>query len=128
MQGIYPWIHHSHLRIWLRLNLKAFPLLPEPASRERVTIDTLGHEVSEAEKVLKDRVYHKTLQCRIQWKRYGEIQETWELLDALGGASTVLLTYWFETYNETIPFHLPFTHYQGWSAWTVQQSEYASLY
>ena len=44
MQVIHPWIHHSHLRIYLRPNLKAFPGLPEPASKEPVTIDASGQE------------------------------------------------------------------------------------
>ena len=38
-QGIHHWIHRSHLRIYVRPNLKAFPGLLEPASKEPVTID-----------------------------------------------------------------------------------------
>ena len=107
MQGIHPWIHRSHLRIYLRPNLKAFPGLPEPASKEPVTIDASGQEEWEVEKVLKDRIYRKKCQFLIHWKGYDEIEATWEPLDILEGASTALRTYWFETYNETIPFHLP---------------------
>jgi len=57
MQGIHPWIHRSHLRIYLRPDLKAFPGLPEPSSKEPVTIDASGQEEWEVEKVLKDRIY-----------------------------------------------------------------------
>ena len=32
-----------------------------------------------------------------------------------------------KTYNETIPFHLPWTHNEVWAAWTVQQPEYIPL-
>ena len=49
-------------------------------------------------------------------ERYDEIEATWEPLDALEGASTALRTYWFETYNETIPFHAPWTYNEVWSA------------
>ena len=119
MQGIHPWIHHSHLRIYLRPDLKAFPGLPEPISKEPVTIDASGQEEWEVEKVLKDGIYRKKRQFLIHWKGYDEIEATWEPLDLLEGASTALRTYWFETYNETILFHLPWTHNQVWSAWTV---------
>jgi len=44
MQGIHPWIHRSHLRIYLTPDLKAFPGLPEPSSKEPVTIDASGQE------------------------------------------------------------------------------------
>jgi len=39
MQGIHPWIHRSHLRIYLRPDLKVFPGVPEPSSKEPVTIN-----------------------------------------------------------------------------------------
>jgi len=39
MQGIHPWIHHSHLRIYPRPDLKAFPGLPERTSKKPVTIN-----------------------------------------------------------------------------------------
>ena len=54
MHGIHPWIHRSHLRIYLRPDLKAFPGLPQPAPKEPVTIDASGQEEWEVEKVLKD--------------------------------------------------------------------------
>jgi len=44
MQGIHPWIHCSHLRIYFRPDLKAFRGLPEPSSKEPVTIDASGQE------------------------------------------------------------------------------------
>ena len=44
MQGIDLWIHRSHLQICLGPDLKAFPGLPEPSSKEPVTIDTPGQE------------------------------------------------------------------------------------
>ena len=81
----------------------------------------------EVEKVLKDQIYRKKRGLQIHWKGYDEILATWEPLDTLEGASTALRTYSFETYNETIPFHLPWTHNEVWSAWTVQQSEYMPL-
>ena len=112
MQGIHPWIDRSHLRIYLRPDHKAFPGLPEPASKEPVTIDTSGQEAWEVETVLKYRIYRKQRQFLIHWKGYDEIEATWEPLDALEGVSTALRTYWFETYNETIPFHHPSTHYE----------------
>ena len=39
MHSSYAWIHRSHLRIYLKPDLKAFPGVPEPASKEPVTID-----------------------------------------------------------------------------------------
>ena len=56
MQVIHPWIHRSHFRIYLRPNLKAFSGLPEPTSKEPVTIDASGQEEWEVEKVVKDRI------------------------------------------------------------------------
>ena len=56
MQGIHASIHRSHLRIYLRPDLKASPGLPEPCSKEPVTIDGSGQEEWEVEKVLKDRI------------------------------------------------------------------------
>ena len=50
MQGRDSWIHRSHLRIYLRPDLKAFPGLPEPASKEPFTIDASGEEEWEVEK------------------------------------------------------------------------------
>ena len=128
MQGIHPCIHRSHLRIYLRSDLKAFSELPEPALKEPVTIDASRQEGSEVENVLKDRIYRKKRQFLIHWKGYNEIEPTWEPLDVSEGANTALRTYWFETYNKTIPFHLPWTHNEVWSAWTVQQPEYIPLW
>ena len=127
MQGIHPWIHRSPLGIYLRPDLNTFPGLAEPACKEPVTIDASGQEEWEVEKVLKDRIYPKKRQFLIHWKGYDEIEATWELLDALEGASTALRTHWFETYNETFPFYLPWTHNEVWSAGTVQQPEYIPL-
>ena len=127
MQGIHPWIYRSHLRIYLRPDLKAFPGLPEPTSKERVTLDALGQEEWEVEKVFKERIYHKKCKFLIHWKGYNKIEATWEPLDALEGASTALTIYWFDTYNETIPFHLSWTHNEYWSAWTVQEPDYVPL-
>ena len=53
MQGIHPWIHRSHLRIYLRPDPKAFPGLPEPASEEPVTINASGQEEWEVERFLR---------------------------------------------------------------------------
>ena len=53
MQGIHPWIHRSHLRIYLRPDLKAFPGHPEPASKEPVTIDPSGQEEWEVKRFLR---------------------------------------------------------------------------
>ena len=127
MQGIHPWIHRSHLRIYLRPDYKALPGLPEPASKEPVTIDASGQEESEVERVLKDRIYRKKRQFLLHWKGYDEIKATWEPLDALEGGSTTLRTYWFDTYNETIPFHFPWTHNERSSAWTVQKPAHVPL-
>ena len=99
MQGIYTCIHRIHLRIYLRPDLKVFPGLPEPTSKDPVTIDTSGQEEREVEKVLKDRIYRKKYQFLVHWKRYDEIEATWETVAALEEASTTLRTYWCETYN-----------------------------
>ena len=93
MQGIHPWIHRSHLRIYLRPDLKAFPELPQPTCKEPVRIDASRQEEWEVEKVLKDRIYRKKRQFLIHWKGYDEIEATWEPLDILEGASTALRTY-----------------------------------
>ena len=122
MQGIHPWILCSHLRIYLRPDLKTFLGLPEPAPKEPVTIDASGPAEWEVEKVLMDRIYWRKCQLLIHWKEYDEIEAIWEPLDALEGARTVLRTYCFKTYNETIPFHLEVS-----STWTVQQPEYIPL-
>ena len=127
MQDIPPWIHCSHLQIYLRPDLKVFPGFPELASKEPDTIDVRGQDEWEVEKVLKDRIYRKKRQFLNYGKGYEEIEATWEALDALAGASTALKTYCFETYNETIPFLLHWTHNEVWSAWTVQQPEYITL-
>ena len=127
MQGIHPWIHRSHLRIYLRLDLKALPGLSQSAPKEPVTIDASGQEEWEVEKVLKDRIYPKKRQFLIHWKDYDVIEATWEPLVVLEGASTTLRTYWFETYNETMPFHFPWIHNEVLSAWTGQQQEYIPL-
>jgi len=84
MQGIHPWIHRSNLRIYLRPNLKAFPGLPEPSSKEPVTIDASGQEEWEVEKVLKDRIYRKKRQFLIHWKGYDEIKATVTILSSSG--------------------------------------------
>ena len=127
MQGIHPWIHRSHLRISLRPDLQAFPGLPEPISKEPVTIDASGREEWEVEKVIKDQIYRKQRRFLIHRKGYDEIEATWEPLNVLEGATTALRTYWFDTCNETIPFHLPWTYNECWSAWTVLTSEYIPL-
>ena len=127
MLGIHPWIHRSHLRIYLGLDLKAIPGLPEPVSNEPATIDASGQEEWEIEKILKDQINHKKRHFLIHWKGCDKIEATWEHLAALEGASTALRTYWFDTYNETIPFHLPWTHNECWSAWTVQEPDYVPL-
>ena len=127
MQGIHLCIHRSQLWIHLRPDLKAFLGPPEPAFKEPVTIDASGQEEWEVEKVLKDQICRKKQQFLIDWKGYDEMEATWEPLDALEGASTAHRTYWFETYIETSPFHLPWTHNNVWSAWTVQQPEYLPL-
>ena len=93
MQGIHPWIHRRHLRIYLRRDLKAFPELPQPAFKQPVSIDASRQEEWEVEKVLKDRIYRKKRQFLIHWKGYDEIEATWEPFDILEGASTALRTY-----------------------------------
>ena len=75
MQGIHPWIHRSHLRIYLIPDPKAVPGLPEPASKDPVTIDASGQEEWEVERVLKDRIYRKGRQFLIHWKGYDEIKQ-----------------------------------------------------
>ena len=127
MQGIHPWIHRSHLRIYLRPDLKAFSGLPKPASKEPVTIDASGQEEWEVENVIKDRIYRKKCLFLLHLKDYDEIEATWEPLDALEGASTALRTNWFDTYNQTIPFHLPWTYNECCSSWTVQEPAYVPL-
>jgi len=54
MQGIHLWIHCRHLRIYLRLGIKAFPGLPEMASKEPFTIAGSRQEELEIENVLKN--------------------------------------------------------------------------
>ena len=127
LQGIHPWIHSSHLRISPRPDLKTFSGLPEPASNESFTIDASGHEEWQVEKVLKDRIYRRKRKFPIHGKGYNEIKTTWEPLYVLERARHSLRTYWFETYNETFPFHLPWTQNEVWSAWTVEQPEYIPL-
>jgi len=104
-----------------------FPGFPEPSSREPVTIAPSGHEEWEVEKLLKDSIYQKKREFLINWKGYDEIEATWEPLDVLERASTPLRTYWFDTYNETMPLHLLWTHNECWSAWTVQTPEFIYL-
>ena len=127
MAKIHPWIHRSHLRIYLRPDLNAFPGLPAPAPKEPVYIDTSGQEQWEVEKILKDRIYRKKRQFLVHWKGYDEIEATWEPVQHLEGASSEIRSYWFNTYNQAVPFALPWEHGESWSAWTLQKPDYVPL-
>ena len=54
------------------------------------------------------------------------MEATWERLHVLEGVSTALKTYWVNIYNDAIPCHLPWTHNECLSAWSVQTPEYIS--
>jgi len=126
--SIHRWIHCSHLRIHLRPDLKAFPGLPELSSRGPVTIDASGQEESEVEKVRTDRIYRKKCEFLIALKGKEKIEATWDPLDVLERLSTAFSNYWFDTDNETIPFHLRWPHNQCWSAWAVRTPGYIPLW
>jgi len=127
MKGIHPWIHRTHLRIYLRPNLEAFPGLPTPHPQQPVTIDASGNDLWAVEKILNDRIYRKKRQFLVHWKGYDEIEATWEPIENLEYLRDDIKTYWFDTYGEAIPFEIPWTHNEAWSAWTVQEPEYIPL-
>jgi len=127
MKGIHPWIHRSNLRIYLRPNLEAFPGLPTPHPQEPVIIDASGNELWAVEKILNDRIYRRKRQFLIHWKGYDEIEATWEPLEHLEAIRDDIRTYWFNTYNQAIPFEVPWTHNDVWSAWTLQDTEFIPL-
>jgi len=127
MKGIHPWIHRSRLRIYLRPNLHVFPGLPTPHSQQPVIIHPSGNELWAVEKILNDRISDRKRQFLIHWKGYDEIETTWEPLEHLEAIRDDIRTYWFNTYNEGIPFEVPWTHNDVWSAWTLQDPKFIPL-
>jgi len=97
MKGIHPWIHRTHLRIYLRPNLEALPGLPTPHPQQPVVIDGSGNELWAVEKILIDRIYRRKRQLIIHWKGYDEIEATWETLEHLEAIRDDIRTYWFNT-------------------------------
>ena len=77
---------------------------------------------------MNDRIYRKQRQFLIHWKGEDEIDATWEPIGNLEGASYEIRDYWFKTYNQSLPFELPWTHNETFSNWTVQTPEYEALF
>ena len=75
MQGIHPWIHRSHLRIYLSPDLKAFSGLPEPSSKEPVTIEASGQEEWEVEKIPEDQIYRNKHQFLIHHQQKDTLRQ-----------------------------------------------------
>ena len=63
----------------------------------------------------------------IHWKGFDATDATWEPLDVLEGAYEAIREYWWDTYNAALPFLLPDTHYETFSAWTLETPQFTPL-